>query len=223
MSMRSVLLSGMAFCSACGSALWANTTGGGRHNYYRCSSRSRGENCPDATFSCRAEHPENEMSSLFIRLELPPAWRERVKELVSTGGADLNVERQRQRWEERIVRVRHGLIESILDNETARAAIREAEASLRALPRLDGAFVQAGESLTDMRELWPHMTMEERRYLVRLVLAKVEVELRTGGVEGLTPKPAFAPLVRVLAEEEDGLISVCNWRPRGDSNPRSPA
>jgi hypothetical protein len=26
---------------------------------------------------------------------------------------------------------------------------------------------------------------------------------------------AFAPLFRVLAEEEDGLISVCGWRPRG--------
>jgi hypothetical protein len=29
---------------------------------------------------------------------------------------------------------------------------------------------------------------------VRLVLAKVEVDLGTGGVEGLTPRPAFAPL-----------------------------
>ena len=63
------------------------------------------------------------------------------------------------------------------------------------------------------------MTGEERRDLVRLVLAKVEIDLRTGGAEGLIPKPAFAPLFRVLAEEEDGLISVCGWRPRGDSGP----
>jgi len=211
------LLSGVAVCSACGLPLWANSTTGGRHNYYRCSSRSRGEDCPDATFSCRAEHPENETSSLFARLELPPAWRERVKELVSTGGAGPDVERERQRLSERIARVRRGLIDGILDNETAKAAIREAEAALHALPRPVRASVQAGESLTGIRELWPHMTEEERRDLVRLVLVKVEIDLRTGSVGGLIPKPAFAPLFRVLAEEEDGLISVCGWRPRGDS------
>jgi hypothetical protein len=66
-------------------------------------------------------------------------------------------------------------------------------------------------------QLWPHMTVEERRDLVRLVLAKVKIDLRTGSVGGLIPKPAFAFLFRVLAEEEDGLISVCAWRPRGDS------
>ena len=162
------------------------------------------------------------MSGLFARLELPPAWRERVEELVSTGGAGPNVERERQRWEERIVRVPRGLIDGILDNETAKAALREAEAALHALPRLDGASVQAGEGLTGIRELWPHMTGEERRDLVRLVLVKVEIDLRTGSVGGLIPKPTFAPLFRVLAAEEDGLISVCGWRPRGDSNPRSP-
>jgi hypothetical protein len=36
-------------------------------------------------------------------------------------------------------------------------------------------------------------------------------------VEGLKPKRAFALLFGILAEEEDGLISVCDWRPRGGS------
>jgi hypothetical protein len=157
------------------------------------------------------------VSGLFARLELPPAWRERVNELVSTGGEGLDAERERQHLSERIARVRRGLIDGILDNETAKAAIREAEAAMRALPRLDGASLQAGESLAGIRELWPHMTEEEKRDLVRLVLAKVEIDLRTGSVGSLIPKPAFAPLFRVLAEEEDGLISVCGWRPRGDS------
>ena len=162
------LLSGAAVCSACGLPLWANTTTGRRHNYYRCSSRSRGEDCPDATLSCRAEHPEDEVSGLFVRLELPPAWRERVKELVSTGGAGPGVDRERQRLSERVARVSRGLIDGILDNETARAAIREAEAATHALPRPDGASVQAGESLTGIRELWPLMTGEERRDLGRI-------------------------------------------------------
>jgi site-specific recombinase XerD len=85
----------------------------------------------------------------------------------------------------------------------------------RELPRpafeaIEIALAAWGKSLATM-------TGEERRDLVRLVLVKVEIGLRTGGVEGLTPKAAFAPLLRVLAEEEGGLISVCAWRPRGVS------
>ena len=121
--------------------------------------------------------------------------------------------------EEKIRRVRQGLLDGVLDNKTARAEVQKAEAALAALPKLDGAHIQAGEALTDIRQLWPLMSTEERHDLVRLVLAKVEVDLRNGEVEGLIPKPAFAPLFRVLAEEEGGLISVCSWRPRWDSNP----
>ena len=104
----------------------------------------------------------------------------------------------------------------MLDNETARREVLAAEAALAMLREQDDAHIQEAEALTDIHQLWPHMTMEERRDLVRLVLAKVEVDLGTGGVEGLTPRPAFAPLFWVLAEEEDGLISICDWRPRGE-------
>jgi len=110
-------------------------------------------------------------------------------------------------------------VDGVLDNETARREVLAAEAALATLREQDDAHIQEAEALTDIHQLWPHMTMEERRDLVRLVVAKVEVDLGTGGVEGLTPRPAFAPLFRVLAEEEDGLISVCDWRPRGDSEP----
>jgi len=91
----------------------------------------------------------------------------------------------------------------------------------RELPR--PAFEAIERALAAWGKSLATMTGEERRDLVRLVLVKVEIDLRTGSVGGLIPKPVFAPLFRVLAEEEDGLISVCAWRPRGDSNPRSPA
>jgi hypothetical protein len=169
------------------------------------------------------EQPDCEVSSLFSRLELPPSWRQRVEALARKSSARKDGDRERRRLEEKIRRVRQGLLDGVLDNETARMEVLAAEAALGTLREQDDAHIQEAEVLTDIHQLWPHMTMEERCDLVRLVLAKVEVDLRTGGVEGLTPKPAFAPLFRVLAEEEDGLISVCTWRPRGDSNPRSPA
>jgi DNA invertase Pin-like site-specific DNA recombinase len=177
---RAYLLSGVAFCSACNSPVWPNTTGGGRNCYYRCSSRSRGDDCPSARTSCRSEPPERELSKLFLRLELPPAWRRRVEELTQAGNHLADVKRERRRLEEKIARIRKGLIDGILDNEMAKAAIQEAQADLAALPKPDGGALKAGEMLTGIQELWPHMTAEERRDLVRLVLAKVEVDLRTG-------------------------------------------
>ena len=66
------------------------------------------------------------------------------------------------------------------------------------------------------------MNLQERSDLARLVLATVEVDLRSGELKGFIPKPAFAPLFRVLAEEEGWLINICDWRPRPDSNRRSP-
>lgn len=219
---RVYMLAGVSVCSVCGSPLWANSTGGGRNCYYRCASRNRGDACADRTTGCRAEVPEGEVSGLFSHLELPNAWRNRVETLVRCDDDGRDVERERCRLEERIRRVKQGLIDGVLDNKTAKAAVREADAAIHTLPNKNGAPVQAGEALTDIRQLWPHMTAEERRDLVRLVLAKVEVDLRTGTIAGVIPKPAFAPLFRVLAEEEGGLISVCAWRPRSDSNRRSP-
>ena len=110
--------------------------------------------------SCRAEIPEGDVSSLFARLELPLEWRERMRELVAEGSPVADLERERRRLLDKIARVQRGLVDGVLDNETAKAAVR-----------------------------------------------------------GILPKPPFAPLFRVLAEEEGRLISVSVWRPRGDSNP----
>jgi hypothetical protein len=219
---RPYLLSGVGVCGACGSPLWANTTGGGRNNYYRCASRNRGGSCAQRVTSCRCELPEYEVTALFSRLELPSAWRQRVEELVRDSGNGMDAHRERRRLEDKIRRVRQALIDGVLDNETAKRVVREAEASLTKIVHESHTAVEQTAVLADIRELWPHMTMEERSRLVKMVLATVEVDLKTGALGGMIPKPAFSPLFRVLAEEEGGLISICGWRPRWDSNPRSP-
>lgn len=53
------------------------------------------------------------------------------------------------------MRVRKGFIDGLLDHETAKRAIREAEADLEALPKAHSAPLHAGQMLTDIRELWP--------------------------------------------------------------------
>ncbi len=219
---RPYLLAGVAICGSCGSPLWANTIKSGRHHYYRCASRNRGDDCPNRRVSCRAELPEETVAALFARLELPEDWRRRVEELARTEGNRIDVVRERRRLEERISRARDGFLNGVLDSETARIAIAEAEAALAVLSEPGEEPVRALDVLTEIRDLWPHMKAEERRDLVRLVLVEVGVDTRTGDVKGLKPKPAFAPLFRILAEEEGGLVRVCEWRPRPDSNRRSP-
>ncbi len=219
---RPYLLSGIGCCAACGSPLWANTINGGAHNYYRCASRQRGDACRDGRVGQRADPVEAHIHGLFSQLTLPSAWQDRVAELARQDDAPLDVESERKRLAAKLVRIRQGLIDGVLENDEAKAATQEVEAALAALQPQNQEAVRAGQVLTDVRELWPLMAETERRDLVRLVLERVSVDLRTGEVKAMTPKSAFACLFSVLGEEEDGLIRVCDWRPRRDSNPRSP-
>ena len=63
------------------------------------------------------------------------------------------------------------------------------------------------------------MTGGERRDLVRLVLAKVEIDLRTGGAEGLIPKPAFLPLFRLEEPVTAGPTILVAGDPEGIRTP----
>ena len=219
---RAYLLSGVAACSGCGHPLWANTTAGGQHTYYRCSARNRGAICPARANGCPAERADVHVAGLFVELELPQGWRDRVATLMAEDGDRDAVRRERKRLEDKIKRVQQGLIDGLLDGGLAKVAIREAQAALSALPRGDAVHLQAGESLAGIGEIWREMTSHEKHELVRMVLARVEVNVESGTVEAVIPKPAFAPLFRVLSEEDGGLISICGWRPRSDSNRRSP-
>jgi site-specific DNA recombinase len=221
-SKRAYLLSGVGCCVTCGSPLWANTINGGKHNYYRCASRQRGDECADGRVGHRADPVEAHVHEVFSELAMPPAWRERVAELAQHDDKGRDVEAERRRLTGKIGRIRQGLVDGVLENDEAKEAMNEAEAALAVLASAGCEPARAGEVLTDVRELWPHMSDAERRDLVQLVLAKVVVDLRTGEMRAMTPKPAFSTLFAVLGEYEGGLIRVCDWRPRRDSNPRSP-
>jgi len=130
---------------------------------------------------------------LFSRLELPLAWRERVRALVLEGIETGDIERHRRQLTEKLSRLRQGLIDGLFEYDKAKQSIRETEGLLAALgDAADATVMRSPEVLTDIGELWPHMTLEERRQLISLVLSRVEVDLRTGSVGGITPKPAFS-------------------------------
>ncbi len=78
------------------------------------------------------------------------------------------------------------------------------------------------ERLVELRYLWPRMTATERRTAAQMTCEPIAADLRTGVVEAIRPRPAFEPLFRSIAGEEGGVVTFCQWRPRPDSNRRSP-
>ncbi len=224
---RAYILSGVAICAGCGGPLWVNSTKSQRHAYYRCSSRSHDVGCPDRFETVRGDVVEGQVAGLFEAMRLPSQWRSRVEELADCTD---DTRTDPATLEARIERAREGFLSGVLDESTAKAAVVDAERELAAIRPAVAETVSAGESLADVHELWPHMTAEERRDLVRMTVDVVAVDLGCNQVVGVLPKDHFAPLFKVICDEE-GAIRVADWpqshevrgwRPRTDSNRRSP-
>lgn len=69
------------------------------------------------------------------------------------------------------------------------AELKRALGRLR-LPELDEA-IAAGQILADVRKLWERMDQFERHDLFRGMVAAIQVDLLSGRIVGVTPKPAF--------------------------------
>ncbi len=216
------LIAGIAHCASCGGSLWANGTSDGRYHYYRCAARSRGEVCVDDGMSTRIDGPDGVLAEMFERIRLPKAWQERVRELTLRAEDNDSIEKKEQYWQRQIMRAKDGFRAELLTTAEAAALKREAEDHLRELAAVQSsAAIVSGPILTDMCEAWPYLTPEERRDAVRIMLADVRIDVRRGDVKAIRPVDSFAPLFQAVAES-GGAVGFCDWRPRADSNRRSP-
>jgi hypothetical protein len=66
------------------------------------------------------------------------------------------------------------------------------------------------------------MRPEEQQRFIRLVLDCVVIDSDTGVVAGVVPNGDFAAVFDLAAEDEGSGLGVVTWRPRADSNRRSP-
>ncbi len=215
------LAGGLGFCAHCSEPLWANSSPRG-YDYYRCASRRRGSLCDYAEVGIRADKVEGELDGLFSSLRLPDGWREYVIARTEQP-ADEASEAERHYWERQIARAKDGFRAGILDEADAVAMRADAERQLHTLappPDADGALA-AGDFLGAVGEIWPAMTAIERRDAVRTALQAVGVDIETGCIRAIAPRDEFTPLFAAVAESKRG-VTVCNWRPRADSNRRSP-
>lgn len=219
---RPYLLRGIARCADCGEQMWANTMRNGRHNYYRCAARLRGRSCSARASGVPADAPDAYVSKLFATWEQPSHWTE----LIATPPAVLNgpdgADATQNELRCRLQRVRRALIDGVLPYELATEEIRKTETALAKLQETESPpWIDEPNELTDVRDLWPEMTPAERHDLVTAVLEMVVIDSGSGTVKGMLPRPEFVPIFRGAAHEQQSL-SVVTWRPRADSNRRSP-
>ena len=216
------LISGIAHCASCGGSLWANGTGDGRYHYYRCAARQRGEVCVDDGMSTAIGGPEGTLTEMFEQMRLPDTWQERVRVLTLEDHDQDAVEEQERYWQRQIMRAKEGFRAELLTTTEATTMKREAEDQLRELESLQSSVaIASAPILTDMCEAWPLLTQEERREAIRITLSDVRIDVRHGDVKALRPVDSFAPLFQTVAES-GGAVGFCDWRPRADSNRRSP-
>lgn len=153
-------------------------------------------------------------------LPLPRDWRgfveEEIEQLRAAVPADPDGSRK-SALEARRARARRALLDELVPYDEAAATIREIDAALAALTvrLLPARTARAGELLTSIHTLWPHMTPEERRKTVRLVLQRVDVDLVAPAIAGLTPQPDFAPLFAAVALAGGAVRSTSLVRPGG--------
>ncbi|MQC83050.1 MAG: hypothetical protein DWG75_02180 [Chloroflexi bacterium] len=218
------LLRGTGICSLCQAGLWGNRSR--NHHYYRCANQRRGTGCPNRSHGVRAEALDEKVSALFADVRIPDGWRAVVLRLLDEETADRGaLENERGRIERRIARVREALFEGIVDITTARSEVATAQSRLREVERAitsEPKSPQLVDDFVNLRSLWPHMTATERQGVVQAALEEVEVDLEAQRVVAFKPRPAMEPLFAALEVTEANADSVCAWRPRSDSNRRSP-
>lgn len=193
--------------------------------------------------SVRADGVERYVRMMFEQWQQPPDWAQRIRErsvhvkprattdsvAKRTQDADrttTNSDRATQEGiEARLSRYRQALLDGLVDYATGAAEIRRLEVELESLaqPAEDvGNALLASEQLTDIGDLWPLMSPKDQQRFIKLALEAVVIDSDNGTVVGVVPHADYAAIFDVAAEDEGSRLGVVTWRPRADSNRRSP-
>ena len=162
---------------------------------------------------------EDQMGLIMGRMILPPDWLQRLLR-ASEDKDELDVERRRRALQDRLSRLK----EMRLDGDVTKARFDSEKArlvgelgSLEALRSPASAAEDSAATLAQYASVWDYATLEERADIVRAVFETVYLDLdevnRNHG-------EATSPVSAAHADAECRGTVV--WRPRSDSNRRSP-
>ena len=200
---RTYLLKGLLRCVHCGGKIWAQHING--YEYYREENSTRGFDCPNG----KAYHPvqvfDDQMSQIVEDLTLPESWRELVVEYLNSGEERVNTDSERHRLEEKLRRVKQQYREGDIDQRDYDREMGLTKAALAAVePPIDAQLVQLGDHIEGFIDAWTMATKEERHQLLTMMLDAVYVDMKSGEVVGVKPKPEFLPLFNLREPVKSG-------------------
>jgi site-specific DNA recombinase len=212
-------LSGVARCASCGATLRSFRS----RNVTRlvCNTKLKNGECRET--SARLDGYEEQLGEYLAAFRIPKDYQERLLEAHRVlGRAYDDAEIRRARLEAALQRLKdlyqwgHKSRQEYL---TECEVIQRELGSLRA-PTNDGESLEKlAAFLNDVGMAWAEADQTQRN---RLALSLFEaVWIQNQRVLAVTPRPELRPFFDL--QYEGVSQNVLHWRPRGDSNPRSPA
>ena len=205
-SSRGHLLYRLARCNECGCRVSATAQGTQKaQTYYRWDERATGPTCRFAGRSIVGTAVDADIDRLFSGFALRDDWLDYVLNTYLKNSDIDKILRRKQKIEEQIRRTnrsyrRHAVM---TDEEHDReiSQLRSELASLK-LPEVDDV-TKAGKMFEDFAGVWADSTKKERNDLVRTMFDAVYIDFQERRVHALQPKPAFAGIIRAMADRSD--------------------
>jgi hypothetical protein len=125
--------------------------------------------------------------------------------LHNNGHNPQELEQERERLEKKLQRLKRAYFDLEIDEQEYKSERQRVLDRLSALtPPETHELVQAALTIRTLGDVWPKATLQEKRAMLRVVFGAVFVEVTTGKIAELTPRPAFALWVTQFSGSQGG-------------------
>ena len=193
---RRYLLQGIGRCASCGGRLWCQETR--RESRYQDNARRRKHDCEATRGSVACRVVDEQIGALISNMAIDDRWLDYGETILVADDAEAgDAGRERTRLKERLSRLK----ELYLDGEIGSNRWKTEGAAIRAqLEALDAASREETEyaelKLGEFADCWHSATHAEKADFCQLVFEAVWVDLETGRVAAVKPRPAFREALR---------------------------
>ena len=216
-------LTGLAFCVYCKGRMNIVEVVKGRRRV-ACYNRSKGWECPQK--SAYLDIYEDQVKEYLRSFHIPEDYREKILDIHrKMRDAFDDTETQRARLEKRADRMKELYGWGDITKERYLAEREAMQKELRALEPIEEHgknLSELAQFLTNVAYAWDVANQEQRNKLTRCLFQ--EVWIKDKEVIAVKPQPELKPFFDLNHEAMKNRLSqnFGKWRPRGDSNPRSP-
>ena len=191
-------MNGIVRCAVCHQKLRVQKNAKGLV-YYRHTSKIRGIECTRPDVMVRQERLAEQIEVFIARLDIPDDWQRRLQASLQGNNGNLeDYEQERGRLKKKLQRLKRAYLDMELTDEeyhTERQRVRDRLAAITPPETVDVA--KAAITLRTMGDVSPRATLEERRNMLRVIFTAVYVDVTSGDITALEPKPAFAMWVQI--------------------------